>query len=77
MWNVKITPIKQEKTTLQRKDEYLKSHFKNEDTIHKYKVLNYINNPGAKTRKYILPDRQKQTHSIKYQKGHYGAIEKS
>ena len=46
MWNVKITPTKQEKDNSIEKTEYLKSHFKKEKTVHKYKVLNFINNPG-------------------------------
>ena len=53
MWNVKITPIKQEKDNSTEKTEYLKSHFKNEDTVHKYKVLSFINNPGNQNLKKI------------------------
>lgn len=46
MWNVKITPIKQEKTTPQKRQNTWRVTLKNEDTVHKYKVLNFINNPG-------------------------------
>ena len=61
MWNVKISPTKQEKDNCTEKTEYLKSHFKKEETVHKYKVLKFINNPGTKTiRKQIhILDRQK------------------